>query len=146
MVSWFSEIFREHETLLIVLGSVSVFTFAGTLLALPVLLIRIPEDYFLPSYRQRRRMGVTGFLFHLIKNLLGIVFAVMGFIMLFIPGQGLLTMIAGIWLMDLPGKRRAEFRLIRNRAVYRSIDYIRKKAGKNSLKTEDREVEKVLSE
>jgi len=137
MVSFLSELFREHETFLVILGSVSLLTFAGTLLALPVLLIRIPDDYFLSSYRQRRRLGITGFLFHLTKNLLGIVFTVMGFIMLFIPGQGLLTIVAGIWLMDLPGKRRIEIKLIRNRAVYRSIDYFRRKAGKSPLKIEE---------
>ena len=72
-------------------------------------------------------------LFHLIKNSLGLLFLLMGFIMLFIPGQGLLTILAGLWLMDLPGKRALEIRMIRTPAIHRGIDYIRKKAGRSPL-------------
>jgi len=137
MVLWFSDLLKQNEALLITLGSVSILAFVGTLLALPVLLIRIPEDYFLKPRYQRSRLGIKGLLILLFKNLMGFLLAVMGFIMLFIPGQGLLTMLAGLWLMDLPGKRKMELRLIRHKTVYKSIDYIRKKAGKESLKVED---------
>jgi len=142
MVSWFSEFFKVHEALLIILGVLSVVTFAGTLLALPVVLIRIPEDYFLPSFRHRRRLGPGGWIFHLLKNLLGGLFILMGFVMLFIPGQGLLTILAGIWLSDIPGKRKAELRLIRNRAIYRGIDFFRKRAGRKSLRVSEPEDQK----
>ena len=135
MASWFSDLIETiSPSHIVVLGTVSVITFLGTLLLLPILLIRIPEDYFVCEEGGRFRRGIGGILFHLIKNGLGLLFLVMGFIMLFIPGQGLLTILAGLWLMDLPGKRALEIRMIRNKSIYKGIDYIRRKAGKPSLR------------
>lgn len=123
----------SRSDLLIALGSLSLLTFAGTLLLLPVLLVRIPPDYFLETHIPQRKNRRSRILFHIAKNLAGILFLLMGIIMLFIPGQGLLTIMAGLWLMDLPGKRRVEIRMIRNRSVYGAVDLIRKKAGRESL-------------
>ena len=121
----------------VLLGALSLITFFGTLILLPILMIRIPEDYFVREGDHVFRRGIGGVLFHLIKNSLGLIFLVMGFLMLFIPGQGLLTILAGLWLMDLPGKRALEIRMIRTPAIHKGIDYIRKKAGKPSLQLPD---------
>jgi hypothetical protein len=138
MGSWFSELAAALSgTPIVLLGALSLITFFGPLMLLPVLLIRIPEDYFVRDEAYRFRRGVGGILFHLIKNSLGLIFLVMGFIMLFIPGQGLLTILAGLWLMDLPGKRALEIRMIRTQAIHKGIDYIRRKAGKPSLMLPD---------
>ncbi|WP_168203592.1 PGPGW domain-containing protein [Oceanispirochaeta crateris] len=134
MVSWFSDLLQTHSALMITIGSLSLLTFAGTILILPVLLIRIPEDYFLKSGAKQDHKYKGNIIFHIAKNLAGILFLLMGFIMLFIPGQGLLTILAGLWLMDFPGKRALEVRIIHTKSIYRGIDYIRRKAGKPSLK------------
>jgi Putative transmembrane protein (PGPGW) len=123
----------SRSDLIILLGSISLLTFAGTLLLLPILLIRIPEDYFLDSYTPPQKSRKSRVIFHIVKNLLGFIFFLMGIIMLFIPGQGLLTMLAGLLLMDLPGKRRLEIGMIRRKSIYTAIDLIRKKASKASL-------------
>lgn len=128
------EIISSRGDLIILLGSISFLTFAGTLLLLPILLIRIPEDYFLDSYAPPQKSRRSRVIFHIVKNLLGLIFLLMGIIMLFIPGQGLLTMLAGLWLMDIPGKRRLEIGMIRRKSIYTAIDLIRKKASKGSLK------------
>lgn len=134
MGSWFSDLPAALSgTPIVLLGGLSLITFFGTLILLPVLLIRIPRDYFVREGGYRFRKGVVGILFHLIKNSLGLVFLAMGVVMLFIPGQGLLTILAGLWLMDLPGKRSLEIRMVRTQAIHKGIDYIRKKAGRPSL-------------
>ena len=133
-ISELAERFGSRSDLIILLGSISLVTFAGTLILLPILLIRIPEDYFLNSYIPPQKSRKSRLIFHIIKNLLGVIFLLMGIIMLFIPGQGLLTMMAGLWLMDLPGKRKLEIQMIRRRSIHSTIDLIRRKAGKASLK------------
>ena len=60
--------------------------------------------------------------------------------MLFIPGQGLLTILMGLALLDFPGKRAAELRLIRYAPVNKSIDWIRRKSNKPPLRIPDPEI------
>lgn len=113
---------------------VSLATFVVSGVALPWLLTRLPEDYFLevdrevpPSWPRRRALYWA---WRLLKNLLGVVLLLAGFVMLFTPGQGMLTTLAGLWLMDLPGKRRCERHLIARPKVLASVNWIRHKAGK----------------
>ncbi len=66
----------------------------------------------------------------LLKNLAGAVFLIMGFLMLFIPGQGLLTILLGLTFLNFPGKRRLEIRLIRSPRIHRGVNWIRRRSGK----------------
>jgi len=67
------------------------------------------------------------------KNLLGLVLLIMGILMLVLPGQGLLTILFGIALIDFPGKYKLERHLISYPKVLNSINWIRKKANKKPL-------------
>lgn len=119
------------------LAMFSLATFLVSGIALPWLLTRLPEDYFIeadrtghPIWPRHRALYWT---WRLLKNLLGGVLLLAGFVMLFIPGQGILTILAGLWLMDLPGKRRWERHLIGRPKVLASINWIRQKAGQPPL-------------
>jgi UPF0716 family protein affecting phage T7 exclusion len=68
------------------------------------------------------------------KNLLGAVFIVTGFIMLFIPGQGVLTILIGLTLVNFPKKRALERRIIRQEKMHQAVNWIRAKAGKPPVK------------
>jgi len=120
------------QAALLWLGTISVFTFVISLLSLPWLVARIPADYFNHEYRipthwkQEHPLVRTFFL--VIKNLLGYVLLVGGFIMLFIPGQGILTMAIGLMLMDYPGKYQLERRIVAIPAVFKGLNWLRKKA------------------
>ena len=101
------------------LGLASVVMFVGSLLAMPVLLGQIPADYFLPERMadaDRKHPLLRWMLFGL-KNLLGTVLLLAGVVMLFTPGQGVLTILVGLFLLDFPGKRRLELWLIRRPRV-----------------------------
>jgi hypothetical protein len=111
---------------------ISLAIFLGTLVALPVVVALLPADYFIRK-QSRWPTSVWGWLLHVVKNLLGIIFLTMGIAMLVLPGQGLLTMLIGIMLLDFPGKRGWEFWLIRRHTLRKSIDWIRKKAGREPL-------------
>jgi len=131
------EFIRTHRPLFIWLASLSALTFFGTILIIPVLIIRMSPDFFDPKQRApylQRRHPVIRFLLVLLKNILGIIFFFTGFVMLFIPGQGLLTMLIGLSLINFPGKRNLERHLIQHPKVLPVINSLRKKAGKEPLK------------
>jgi len=52
-----------------------------------------------------------------------------GTAMLFLPGQGILTIILGVALMSFPGKYRLLFTLTTRPSVQHSLDWIRTKTG-----------------
>lgn len=128
---------RIDAELFVVLGLVSVATFVLTLLIVPIIVVRIPEDYFSDQRRHTSRWAqyhpVFRYLLISLKNLAGVILFVMGLLMLVLPGQGLLTIFFGIALMDFPGKYKVERRLVSYPKVLHSINWIRKKAHKAPL-------------
>ncbi len=63
------------------------------------------------------------------KNVIGLFLILAGIIMLVTPGQGLLTILIGLFFMDFPGKRKLEISLVRKPAIHKSMNWLRKKAG-----------------
>jgi len=119
------------------LAAVSAVTFVGSIVVIPFLAVRIPADYFsadrrhpLPWGRQHPALRI---LVLVLKNLLGLVLVLAGVLMLFIPGQGLLTIFLGIILMNFPGKYRLERFVISQGPVLRGINWIRKRSGVAAL-------------
>ena len=129
---------NENGALLGWMGLASLMTFVGSLIMIPILVSRIPTDYF--SDRQRhlsrsRRLHPILFATLIVfKNLLGLVFILAGMVMLVVPGQGLLTILIGVMLTDFPGKYALERRLISQPSIFNAINWIRDKAGKELLK------------
>jgi hypothetical protein len=112
------------------LGIVSVAFFIGTLIAIPIILVRLPADYFderRPRHWLKNWHPVTRVTAYALKNVVGVIFLLAGIAMLVLPGQGILTMLIGVSLMDFPGKRDLERKLITRPAVLRTINKIRAK-------------------
>lgn len=127
----------KNETALWTLGIVSLVTFFASLLIIPWLVVRIPVDYFAREERRPvpwagRHPVIRGVLLTA-KNTLGAVFIVLGIVMLVLPGQGLLTILIGIIFLNFPGKYRLERGLARLRPVRRSVDWLRRRAGRKPL-------------
>jgi hypothetical protein len=121
---------------LIALTVLSLVFFVGTLIAIPFILVRLPADYFdvrVPRPWMENHHPVLRMAGHLIKNVLGAVFVFVGFLMLFLPGQGILTMLIGISMLDFPGKRRVEAKLIGQPTVLGVINGMRRKFEKPPL-------------
>lgn len=129
----------EHlfsSEVLLLLGLMSGVFFVGTLIAIPIVLVRLPHDYFddrhsrvwLHNYHPAIR--ITGYV---IKNVIGVVFLLAGIAMIVLPGQGVLTILIGVSLMDFPGKRKLERKLMGRPAVLRTINMIREKFGRPPL-------------
>jgi hypothetical protein len=115
----------------------ALFTFFGTLVLIPVFVVRMRADYFAseepPDDSFRHRHPVLRWTARVLKNLLGASLVAMGAVMVFVPGQGTLTMLVGLMLLEFPGKRRLERRLVCIPVVHRSIDWMRSRAGSEPL-------------
>ncbi len=127
--------FVSSETL-VTLTLLSIVFFIGSLIAIPFILVRIPADFFdirVPRPWMENHHPVLRVLGHLIKNVIGAIFLFVGFLMLFLPGQGILTMLIGVTMLDFPGKRKLEARIIGQPAVLSAINSMREKFGKPPL-------------
>ena len=137
MLDWIG----AHDVLLWWLAAGSAVMFFGSLIAMPILVARIPADYFAHEARPPSRWAgyptAVKVLLRMLKNLLGVVLIAMGLVMLFTPGQGLLTLLVGLLLLDGPGKYRFEKWLIYRPKVFRSINWLRAKAKRGPLVKQD---------
>ena len=131
------DLLAEHQYLLWWMGVGSAFVFVISLLSLPWLVAQIPDDYFVPKKRQPSQWKTRQPLIRLIiligKNCLGYMLLLGGILMLFLPGQGLLTMITGLLLIDYPGKFRLERKIVNTPTVLKSLNWLRAKAHKPPL-------------
>lgn len=96
-----------------------------------LIIVLLPADYF--DRRKRAspvaggRRSVFGFLLRVLKNIAGVFFIFLGVILAVpgVPGPGLLFILLGVSMVDLPGKFALERRLIGNRMVLKSINLVR---------------------
>jgi hypothetical protein len=115
--------------------------FIVTLLAIPWIVARIPADYF----RRDRPRGEWWWDRHpalrltvrIAKNILGAILVLAGLAMLVLPGQGILSILLGVSLLNFPGKRGLERWLVRRPGVLRAINWMRRRKGKPPLEIDD---------
>ena len=132
MLTWI----RGHETLFWWLGALSIGMFVSTLVVLPIIVARLPVDYFTrdEDHPGGHTPAITLRLLGLIgKNLLGLVLLLAGVAMLVLPGQGILTILIGLMLMNFPGKRTLERRLVQQPSVWQAMNWIRARAHRPPL-------------
>ena len=121
---------------LIWLTAGSLVGFIGTLIAIPFIMVRLPADYFdtrTPRLWMKDHHPVLRLAGLIIKNAVGAVFLLAGLAMLFLPGQGILTMLIGISLLDFPGKRKLEAKIVGQHTVLQALNAMRAKFGKPPL-------------
>ena len=107
------------------------------LIAVPWLLARIPHDYFLTHQEYlsvwKTRRPFLRLIVLSLRNLVGVILAILGLVMLVTPGQGVITLLLGLSLTTFPGKRRLELTLLRRPGVLRTINWMRKKSNRPPL-------------
>jgi Putative transmembrane protein (PGPGW) len=121
---------------LVTLTVLSLVFFVGSLVAIPYILVRIPANYFdirVPRHWMENHHPILRMMGHIVKNAIGAIFLFAGFLMLFLPGQGILTMLIGVSMLDFPGKRKIEAKMIGQRTVLGVVNGMRKKFGKPPL-------------
>jgi hypothetical protein len=109
-----------------------------SLVAVALVVVRIPSTYFVgddPPPVWADRHPFIRWPAVILKNLLGVTLVALGALMSVpgVPGQGLLTILIGAMLIDLPGKRKAEKWLLRRRGVLSAINRVRARYGRPPL-------------
>ena len=98
-----------------------------------LVLMKLPEDHFIaegqPEPAGHPRAHLAGVL---LKNLLGGAILVIGAIMAipFVPGPGLLLIVVGLSLTNLPGKRRFQLWILRTTLAINAINWLRSLGGR----------------
>ena len=113
---------------------VAVFSVVSLVLSLLLsgrMLIRLPPDHF----TSRRRPPPTSLCAKVGWNLLGGALVVLGIALSVpgVPGQGALTILAGLILMDFPGKHRLLLAVLRRGPVRGVVDRLRARSGRPPL-------------
>ena len=116
---------------------VSLALLVGSVAMLPWFVARLPRDYFVrpdhdPTLSPIRDPGRRRLL-HVAKNLGGALLLIAGLAMLVLPGQGVLTILVSLVLLDFPGKRALERRLVARPAVGGALNAIRRRANAEPL-------------
>jgi len=99
----------------------------GSIALVAFVVIHWPPDHFKPHLPGSRAEVRRHLLAAIGKNIGGGLLILLGLVMALpgIPGQGLLTMIVGLTMIDFPGKQRLERRLIGRPHVLRAINRLR---------------------
>ena len=64
---------------------------------------------------------------------MGIAFVLAGLAMLILPGQGLVSILIGVMMIDFPGKYAFEKWLVSRSSVFRFMTWVRSKAKRPPL-------------
>lgn len=136
-----ADILRElavrHGPLIKSLAAGSVVFFILTPVAVPFLIVLMPADALIRQRKSANRKTplrtVLHLMWHAVKNLIGIALMALGVALLFLPGQGLLTLFAGILLADIPGRRTLLSRLLCTGKIRPAVDRLRARYGKKAL-------------
>jgi hypothetical protein len=139
MFEWVTE-FLSSITLRGALLSVLIFliTFGASLAIVSLVLVKLPATYFKKSLNRKflanrppivRGVAIIG------KNLLGAVLVVLGILLSVpgVPGQGTLTILLGVMLLNFPGKRRLEHWIVSRPRILRAINKLRHRFSKPAL-------------
>ena len=136
-VGWWDAIFAWADANAALFGWLFVGSIVSLVLCallLPVIVVRLPADYFAVSreHLPRPRTAI-GWTWRVVRNVLGVLFVIAGLAMLVLPGQGVLTVLIGVLLLDFPGKRGIERRLICRPKILRLLNNLRTKRGRPPL-------------
>lgn len=118
-----------YEHILWLMTLLSLMSFIASLVFVPLAIKRLPRDYFSNSDSWHKAHRHTSLPWRLIRNLLACVFIVFGVVMLVTPGQGLLTILVGVLLADIPGKHGIECALARRPGVFSALNWLRRRQG-----------------
>lgn len=128
---------NAHRTLVgwMVIGSAILFV--ASVIAVPWMLVRIPHDYFGPGTHHTTPFAdhhpVARLVLLVARNLIGTILLLAGIAMLVLPGQGILTILAGLVLLHFPRKHELLRWILSRRQVLASANWVRHRARRPPL-------------
>lgn len=115
-----------------------VASFLVNLAIVSFVLVKLPADHFAKSRKRQFMEGYSPALrvaATIGKNIGGVLLVALGVLLSLpgVPGQGLLTILLGIMLLDFPGKHRLEQKLLNRPSIVNTINGLRAKFEKPPL-------------
>lgn len=103
-----------------------------------LVLVKLPANYFSSHYQADFLPNTTWYVRWgalILKNILGVFLIALGIILSVpgVPGQGFLTILLGLIMLDIPGKRPIEAKIIGRPPVLAAANKIRHRYGKPPL-------------
>lgn len=117
----------DYQHLFLSMGVLSTVIFLVSLMAIPAVIKRLPTDYFINKEPRNTKHWLLRIIISAVKNTLGLTLICAGIIMLITPGQGLLSILAGVFISDFPGKKSFEHWLVLKPSIKNSLNWIRRK-------------------
>lgn len=139
MTQWIADLWTSLTWGKVLLG---VGLFLGSLLisfaAIAIVMVKIPANYFSTHYKQDflpDSPWLVRWSAVILKNILGVILIALGIVLSLpgVPGQGILTILLGLIMMDIPGKRPIEARIIKRPTVLAAANKLRARYGKPPL-------------
>lgn len=134
---WFAPIAHQLGPWLPIITATSILMAIASVVAIPVFIARVPENYFTEQYLPHINRNPTGWVLWFVRNLVALVLLLAGILMLVLPGQGLLTILIAIMTSTFPGKYRLERAIMRRPRIYRAANWIRRKYRRTPLQHPD---------
>ena len=139
MIDWITQLWASLTWQSVLIGvGMFVISFTASLALVSFVLVKLPANYFHSSHARqfwvdrRRAVRWSGLI---LKNFIGLILIVLGILMSLpgVPGQGILTILLGLIMVDIPGKRPLETSLVKRPKVLQSINRLRGRFGKPPL-------------
>ena len=130
------DMWARYQREIWMLGVASAAMLVISAMVIPYLIVRLPADFYAENNHRRRLFQdrpIVRSLVLTVKNVIGAFLLVAGILMLVLPGQGILTILAALALLDFPGKRKLEMSILHRPTVMKSINWLRKRAGREPL-------------
>lgn len=123
----------ELEHVFLAVGAWILLT-AGSLAIVLRVVLALPPDYFFEAAPPE---GGRWTLVRVGRNVAGIVLIVVGAALSIpgVPGQGLLTLLVGVLLVDFPGRRRLERALVSRPGLLAGLNLLRARFGRPPLRS-----------
>jgi hypothetical protein len=138
-MEWLSDIWASLTVGKIAIGvGIFLLSLAFSFGAIAIVMVKIPANYFSSHYVQDFLPGSPWLVRWgavVAKNLLGIFLIGLGILLSLpgVPGQGFLTILLGLIMMDIPGKRPLEAWIINRPSVLSAVNNFRARYKKPPL-------------
>ncbi len=106
----------------------SILLIVVSLALVPALIRRLPVDYLVAAAPPRPRTA-RAIAARVTRNVVGLTLVLLGAAMLVLPGQGILTIAAGLLWLEFPGRRALLRRIVSLPPLRRAVDALRRDAG-----------------
>jgi hypothetical protein len=137
MMEWLSQFWESLTWSRVIIGTaLLILQIVISYGAIIFVMIKLPADYFSSTYAQNQITGGSFFIrwgAAIVKNLVGVILVIAGIVMIVTPGPGGLTILLGLIMMDIPGKRPLEAKLIQKPAILSTINKLRARYDKSPL-------------